>query len=744
MSGEGLAEVLAQLQDYGLEPETPLKIGELVRCRSGAGRQKSKTGWYVVHEHYTEKGLTLYFGAYGDWRVGEPQKIKSKGVRLSDEEKKLLAARMAEAKRKQEERKARDARTASRRAAALFERLPEKGRCGYLERKQVVGLGVRYAPRKNAMLVPMRDASDRIVGLQAIFAERQAHLDDRDKTYWPKGMAKEGAFHLMGSHPEPGEVLLVCEGYATGASLHMATGLAVALAFDAGNLLAVAEIMRERFPGRGLIICADDDWKTTRPDKVTPYNPGREKAEAAATIVGAQVVWPIFSDEREDGWTDFNDLHCAEGLDAVRRQVMSLVRPPAAGGWKDYLQRTGNGQLIPHPINVTLILGNDERWKGVISEDLFSAKTVKRRATPYGGQAGEWSDLDDMRTSQWLASEYGLRIKTLSVLEGVSVVANDNRYHPVREYLEGLSWDGQPRLRTWLKDRLGGVPLVAPPGYVEAVGVRYLISAVARVMVPGAKADCVLILEGLQGKGKSTALKILGGEWYMDTPFPLGDKEAYQMIRGKWIIELGELDAFNKAESTKAKQFFSASFDTFRASYARRTVDVPRQCVFAGTTNQDEYLKDPTGNRRYWPVSCTFVDLEGLRADRDQLWAEAMHLYKLGEPWWPQEAELPWFVAEQDARHQADAWEFPILKWLETNPDKVVTTDTLLEKALNLDLGHWGKPEQTRVGQIMHRLGWRRERLPARTKSGIRPWGYARPADWMAAAAQPVQRESAF
>ncbi|MCH0726118.1 toprim domain-containing protein, partial [Pseudomonas aeruginosa] len=222
------------------------------------------------------------------------------------------AARMAEAKRKQEERKARDARTASRRAAALFERLPEKGRCGYLERKQVVGLGVRYAPRKNAMLVPMRDASDRIVGLQAIFAERQAHLDDRDKTYWPKGMAKEGAFHLMGSHPEPGEVLLVCEGYATGASLHMATGLAVALAFDAGNLLAVAEIMRERFPGRGLIICADDDWKTTRPDKVTPYNPGREKAEAAAAIVGAQVVWPIFSDEREDGWTDFNDLHCAE------------------------------------------------------------------------------------------------------------------------------------------------------------------------------------------------------------------------------------------------------------------------------------------------------------------------------------------------------------------------------------------------------------------------------------------------
>ncbi len=134
---------------------------------------------------------------------------------------------------------------------------------------------------------------------------------------------------------------------------------------------------------------------------------------------------------------------------------MSLVRPPAAGGWKDYLQRTGNGQLIPHPINVTLILGNDERWKGVISEDLFSAKTVKRRATPYGGQAGEWSDLDDMRTSQWLASEYGLRIKTLSVLEGVSVVANDNRYHPVREYLEGLSWGWPATVADLVEGSLG-------------------------------------------------------------------------------------------------------------------------------------------------------------------------------------------------------------------------------------------------------------------------------------------------
>lgn len=151
----------------------------------------------------------------------------------------------------------------------------------------------------------------------------------------------------------------------------------------------------------------------------------------------------------------------------------------------------------------------------------------------------------------------------------------------------------------------------------------------------------------------------------MDTPFTLGDKDAFQAIRGKWIVELGELDSFNKAESTKAKQFFSASIDTYRESYGRRTSDVPRQCVFAGTTNQDEYLKDATGNRRYWPVACVKVDLEALRRVRDQLWAEAMFCYQAGDIWWVTREEEELFTAEQEERFVVDEWEGPILDWLE-------------------------------------------------------------------------------
>lgn len=217
----------------------------------------------------------------------------------------------------------------------------------------------------------------------------------------------------------------------------------------------------------------------------------------------------------------------------------------------------------------------------------------------------------------------------------------------------------------------------------------------------------------------------------MDTPFALGDKDGFQAIRGKWIVELGELDSFNKAESTKAKQFFSASTDTYRESYGRRTLDVPRQCVFVGTTNQDEYLKDATGNRRYWPVACTKVDVALLREIRDQLWAEAMFCFEAGDLWWVTREEAPMFSEEQDERFVVDEWETPILTWLEESQIGETTTGSeVMSQALKLDPGHWGKPEQMRVGAILHRLGWRRFRLGALSKSGQRPWAYKKPDGW--------------
>ncbi|WP_085584428.1 MULTISPECIES: VapE domain-containing protein [unclassified Pseudomonas] len=720
-----LDEVLDQFADFGLEPAQPLTYGKLTRCKTSLDKKREKNGWYIVHEYITEKGDTLIFGAFGDWRSGESQKIKVKGGRMSPEEREVMRARQEQAKRRAAEVAANAAGRAAKRAAGLFKRMPEKGRSDYLDRKQIVGMGVRYAPRSGAFLVPMCNVRDEMVGLQVVYPTIQEDTG-RDKSYWPYGMSKEGAFHLIGPHPDPGEPVLVCEGYATGVSLHMATSLTVAIAFDAGNLLVVCKAMRERFAGCPLIICRDDDWKTKKPNG-DPWNPGEEKANNAALIVGAQVVAPVFSSEREVKWTDFNDLHVAEGLEAVRRQVLAVVKPPAAGGWKDLLARGDSGALIAHMQNVELILANDERWAGVISFSAFSSKIVKLRAAPYGGGTGDWADIDDMRVMKWLAQQYNLRVKASHVIEAVSVVAHDHAFHPVRQYLRKLEWDRVPRLERWLTDVMG----VKATDYSAKVGKRWMLSAVARVMKPGCKADSVMILEGAQGAGKSTAMSVIGGEWFMDTPFALGDKDGFQAIRGKWIVELGELDSFNKAESTKAKQFFSASTDTYRESYGRRTMDVPRQCVFVGTTNQDEYLKDATGNRRYWPVACTKVDLELLRSIRDQLWAEAVFCYDAGDLWWVAREEAAMFGEEQDERFVVDEWEGPILAWLEeSHIGETATGSDVLNAALKLDYGHWGKPEQMRVGAIMHRLGWRRVRLPALAKSKQRPWAYKKPDGW--------------
>lgn len=737
-----LDDVLKQLQDYGLRPATPLVVGKRVRCEAENDKAPEKTGWYVIYEHLTSDHRTIYCGAYGDWRQGEKgswQRIKPKGGRLSAEDREVMKKRAEEGQRKAAEAEARKHRTAARRAAAMWKKLPEKGTSLYVERKRVVAFGLRYSKKSGAALVPMRRVKDgQLSGLQVLYPQVQAETG-RDKSYWPYGLEKEGAAHIIGPDPEPGDVVLVCEGYATGASLHMATNLPTVVCFDAGNLLPVGKALRERYPGRQLLFCADDDWKTVINGK--PHNTGRIRAENAATVTGGQVVLPVFDNDREERWTDFNDLHCAEGLETVRRQVMAAVKPAADEPWREQLLFTAKGGMVAHAFNVALILGNDRRWKGVIAYDSFSSKIRKLKTPPYGGAPGDWSDLDDVRVTLWLADVYGLCVKSATVLEAVNAVAHDNAFHPVRQFLDGLAWDGTPRLEQWLQNHLG----VADSEYARRVGKRWMVSAVARVFSPGCKADSVLILEGLQGAGKSTSMAVLGGEWFMDTPFNLGDKDGYQAIRGKWIVELGELDAFNKAESTRAKQFFSASVDTYRESYGRRVLDVPRQCVFVGTTNQDEYLKDDTGNRRYWPVTCTRVDIEGLRASREQLWAEAVAAYRAGDVWWVERDEAELFAAEQDKRYQADMWEEPIIHYLmHQHIGDAVTGAHILEKALNIDPSHWGKPEQMRVGKIMHRLKWPRRRKGS-GPGGVRGYEYQKPNDWKRGQQpMPLKKESAF
>ncbi len=258
-----------------------------------------------------------------------------------------------------------------------------------------------------------------------------------------------------------------------------------------------------------------------------------------------------------------------------------------------------------------------------------------------------------------------------------------------------------PRIEGWLSDYLG----VARTPYSQQVGQLFLIAMVARVFRPGCKCDYVLVLEGPQGAGKSTACRVLAGQWFSDQMPDIHSKDASQHLRGKWLIEISEFEAFGKAATEALKAFVSRNEERFRPSYGRMESVEPRQCVFVGSTNRSTYLRDETGARRFWPVKVGRIDLAGLRTDRDQLFAEAYEAYRRGAPWWPSPGfEAQYIRSEQDARYECDVWRQPIAGYL-TGKSQVRLIQ-VANDALGLVTAKIGTQDLRRIAAVLCTLGW--------------------------------------
>jgi len=295
----------------------------------------------------------------------------------------------------------------------------------------------------------------------------------------------------------------------------------------------------------------------------------------------------------------------------------------------------------------------------------------------------------------------------------VVLVAKQSRTHPVQRYLDSLQWDGVPRIDRWLESYCSA----EDSPYTRAVGAKFLISAVARAYKPGCKVDTMLVLQGRQGIRKSTTFASLVPDpaWYSDTALDLRNrKDAALQLFGKWIYEVGELHGFSKEDANRVKGFMSSGSDNVRAPYASRNEDFPRACVLGGTTNEDTYLTDETGNRRFWPVNVDVCSVENLARDRDLLWAEAAERYRAGEPWWLDAQHEVLARVEQESRLVEDAWYQRIESWL-ANPagalgqfdlTRGVTTSEVMTHALSLDAARQDRSAQTRVGNALKRLGW--------------------------------------
>lgn len=373
--------------------------------------------------------------------------------------------------------------------------------------------------------------------------------------------------------------------------------------------------------------------------------------------------------------------------------------------WRKWLVRK-SGDTTSCLANAELILSHLKPWQGAIGYDEFAERTMFRKrlpCDPCGPVTGVWSDHLDSMTAIWLQRSWRVEFSPKTVLQAVEVVAQKNKFHPVREALAELApWDGISRNGDWLSDYLG----VKKTPYSELVGRFFLRAMIKRVMEPGCKFDYCLVLEGEQGLGKSTAARILAWRWFADTDLDLSNKDALMALAGHWVYEISEMGSLMRAEEKKQKSFLSRQDDEYRPPYGRRMIKVARQSVFIGTTNEEEYLKDATGGRRFWPVLCeSEFNLDGLRENMPQMYAEALADYHAKEQCWPSnEEQTSLFTPEQVKRGMQEPFDDLLYNWVKSQAVPFSMAEAATD-GLKLTADKLTPAIVTRLGISLRRLG---------------------------------------
>lgn len=442
-------------------------------------------------------------------------------------------------------------------------------------------------------------------------------------------------------------------------------------------------------------------------------------------------------------------------------QVMAEAEPPSTpppagagprGEGEDWswlkLLKCKDDKPLDLDTNVYRYLMHHPALRGMVWADVFGKRMMMRKPAPWVHPEGfverPWEDNDNFQLKVWLADQDNYLIKSTGTIdEAARAAARSNEYHPVKEYLESLKWDGTPRNETWLSVYAG----VKDTPYSKLTGPMFLRAMVARVMNPGCLMRTMLIFEGAQYRGKSSIFRTLGGDWFSDTSLNLDGKDWMQNIWGRWLYEWAEMDSLGKTDFRKVKNVISSPKDTFRPPYDRMPGEHLRQTVFVGTTNEyHDYFWDPSGSTRFWPVRTEengAIKIDALERDRNQLFAEALVEYRAGKHWWPTQGEQrEIFEPEQSLRERSDAWEWLIEQWLDANPVTKITASELLTNALKIDPGKIppSGAMETRVGLVMAKLHWRKIRES--NGRGRRVYYYIPPENWFTRKTAGEPRES--
>lgn len=385
-------------------------------------------------------------------------------------------------------------------------------------------------------------------------------------------------------------------------------------------------------------------------------------------------------------------------IEAGAQQESALSNWHAMG-----LDLAEGGQPHPTVANGSAIIATHPQLQGKIWYDSFTDKvyTTLKGATPR-----QWSDADDLDLTVFIQHSLRLHKFNLMLVANAAMhAARRNARNSLTDYLDSLEWDGVQRLETWLTDTVS----CDQTDYTMAVSVNWPISMIARAYAPGCKVDTMPVLEGSQGMSKSSFLEVLGGAWYGSLTRAFGDKDFLQDIQGHWLVEIPDMSAFSKREQGQILATMAIRNDIYRPSYGRHTVSHPRVTVFAATSETEDYLQDLRGRRRYWPVRCKNIDLDVLRQQRDQVFAEARDRYREGAKWYvmPESAD-----EEQSERAAPDLWTDRVIDYCtDLASQKIaVTSSRILLDAIELPLAKQTDAEKKRIARIMRENGWIQKR----------------------------------
>ncbi len=351
-------------------------------------------------------------------------------------------------------------------------------------------------------------------------------------------------------------------------------------------------------------------------------------------------------ERRESALEDFEDIEDEDYAEDIEEN----------DSWLEKLETNKNGKNLNTINNIVIILKNDPNLKGKIAFNEFTQRPMLKGKTPWNKAPKMWGDEDDSNLRNYIEKVYGIKGEK-PIKDAWTIVLYENMYHPIRDYIKGIEWDKESRIETLFIDYLGA----EDNEYIREVTKCTLVGAVKRVFEPGAKFDTAIVLIGAQGKGKTEIVKRLGGEWFNNSLTTFKGKDAYEQLQGSWIIELGELEAMRNIDLNTVKHFMTKTEDNFRGAYARHVKCNKRQCIFIGTSNTYDFLKDPTGDRRFYPIDLEktkitksiFKDLT--KDEIGQIWAEAYYLYKKGEKAYIDNVEILKVAEKEQQGHREDS-----------------------------------------------------------------------------------------